>query len=69
MSTRRRPIPGHLRLQALTTLIAVLTSGCLGHYYEIPRRELERLAHEPPEARGQTVYAVQQFSTDAEPAP
>ncbi|WP_375773115.1 hypothetical protein NR798_20235 [Archangium gephyra] len=69
MSTRRRPIPAHLRLQALTTLIAVLTSGCLGHYYEVQRSELERLVREPPQTRGQNVYAVQQFSTDSEPEP
>lgn len=69
MSTRRTPIPVHLRLQALTTLLAVLTSGCLGHYYEIPRKELDRLVYEPPQTRGQNVYAVQQFATDTEPEP
>ncbi|HEX5753944.1 MAG TPA: hypothetical protein VFZ09_47610 [Archangium sp.] len=69
MSTRRPPIPVHLRLQAAVTLVAVLTSGCLGHYYEVSRTELERLAREPPETRGQNVYAVQQFTTDAEPEP
>ncbi len=69
MSTRRPQIPAHLRLQALIPLVAVLTSGCLGHHYEISRTELERLAHEPPEARGQNVYAVQQFSTSSEPEP
>jgi hypothetical protein len=57
------------RLHALTLLIAVLTSGCLSHFYEIPRTELERLAQTPPEQRGQDVYAVQQFSTDSEPEP
>lgn len=69
MSTRRPPLPAHLRLQALTTLVAVLTSGCLGHHYEVSRSELERLAHAPPEGRGQNVYAVQQFSTASEPEP
>jgi len=69
MSTRRPPIPVHLRLQALTTLVAVLTSGCLGHHYEISRPELERLVNESPQTRGQHVYAVQQFSTEAEPQP
>ncbi|MGZ3456987.1 MAG: hypothetical protein ACXU86_00620 [Archangium sp.] len=57
------------RLHALTTLLALLTSGCLGHLYEVPRSELERLAQTPPEQRGQQVYAVQQFSTASEPEP
>ncbi|MFY0566611.1 hypothetical protein ACN28E_22620 [Archangium lansingense] len=69
MSTRRPPIPAHLRLQALTTLIAVLTSGCLGHHYDVSRGELERLAQQPPQTRGQNIYAVQQFTTDSEPEP
>ncbi|PTL77974.1 hypothetical protein DAT35_40810 [Vitiosangium sp. GDMCC 1.1324] len=45
----------------------MLTSGCLGHFYEIPRTELERLAQTPPQERGQSVYAVQQFTTAWEP--
>jgi hypothetical protein len=60
---------GGSRLWALTPLIAVLTSGCLGHLYEIPRTEMERLVRESPQARGQNVYAVQQFSTASEPEP
>ncbi len=60
---------GGLRLHALTALLAVLTSGCLGHLYEIPRTELERIVQTPPDQRGQGVYAVQQFSTASEPAP
>lgn len=59
----------HLRPHALITLIAMMTSGCLGHFYEIPRTELERLARTPPQERGQSVYAVQQFSTAEEPTP
>jgi hypothetical protein len=69
MSTRRSPLPVHLRLQALTTLVAVLTSGCLGHYYEVQRTELERLVRESPQTRGQNVYAVQQFTTGSEQEP
>lgn len=65
----RDAIPRHLRLQALITLIAMLTSGCLGHFYEIPRTELERLAQTPPEQRAQSIYAVQQFTTADEPEP
>lgn len=66
---RRPPVSWGGRLPALVTLVAMLTSGCLGHYYEIPRAELERLAHEHPKARGENVYAVQQFTTAAEPEP
>lgn len=65
----RDAIPRHLRLQALITLIAMLTSGCLGHFYAVPRTELERLAQTPPEQRGQAIYAVQEFSTADEPEP
>jgi hypothetical protein len=54
---------------ALTLLVAVLTSGCLGHLYEVPRSELDRLVQEPPQARGQDVYAVQQFVTAGSPPP
>ncbi|QRN99329.1 hypothetical protein JRI60_10035 [Archangium violaceum] len=61
-------IPRHLLL-ALITLVAVLTSGCLGHHYEVSRTELERLVETPPQERGQGVYAVQQFTTAAEPEP
>jgi hypothetical protein len=56
-------------IRALTLFIAVLTSGCLGHLYEIPRPELERLARTSPEQRGRDVYAVQQFSIAEEPEP
>jgi hypothetical protein len=47
----------------------VLSSGCLGHLYEVRRTELERLVMKPPQERGQDVYAVQQFSVAAEPEP
>jgi hypothetical protein len=60
---------GERHLHALTALLAVLGSGCLGHLYEVPRSELERLVQVPPEERGHSVYAVQQFSTADEPAP
>lgn len=59
----------HLHLHALTALLAVLASGCLGHLYEIPRTELERLVQVSPEERAHSVYAVQQFITDRDPAP
>jgi hypothetical protein len=45
----------------------VLASGCLGHLYEVPRAELERLVQEPPPQRGERIHAVQQFSTASEP--
>ncbi|HEX8824319.1 MAG TPA: hypothetical protein VF794_30640 [Archangium sp.] len=57
------------RLHVLTTLVALLTSGCLGHFYEVQRPELERLVRAPAQERGRDVYAVQQFSTAAEPEP
>lgn len=58
-----------IRERGLILLVAVLSSGCLGHHYEISRTELERLVQTPPEQRGRDVYAVQQFSTAAEPEP
>lgn len=57
----------HLRLPGVALLAAMLTSGCLGHVYEIPRPELERLVQTPPAERGQSVFAVQQFTTAPEP--
>lgn len=59
----------HVHLRALTTLLAVVASGCLGHLYEVPRSELERLVQVSPEERSHSVYAVQQFSTASEPEP
>jgi len=50
-------------------LLAVLSSGCLGHVYEVRRTELERLVLRPPQERGLDVYAVQQFSMADEPEP
>lgn len=64
-----RGTPRHLGLRVLTTLVAVLTSGCLGHLYEVQRSELERIVQEPPQARGQDVYAVQQFVIADSPPP
>lgn len=63
----RSPRPS--RLHVLVTLLAVLSSGCLGHFYEVPRTELERLVMKPPQERGQDVYAVQQFTVADEPEP
>lgn len=56
-------------LYVVTALAAALASGCLGHFYEIPRSELERLVRTPPQERGQRIHAVQQFSTEPEPEP
>lgn len=67
--TRLHDTTRRLRLPALVALTAMLTSGCLGHYYEVSRPELERLVRTPPQERGQNVYAVQQFSTAPEPKP
>ena len=64
------PAPARrLRLPALVTLTGMLTSGCLGHYYELSRPELERLVRPPPQERGQGIYGLQQFSTAPEPEP
>lgn len=63
--SRRGPSP----TLTLVTLCALLTSGCLGIQYEIPRSELERLVRTPPEQRGQAVHAVQQFTTASNPDP
>lgn len=65
----RRSHPGPSLPLTLVTLCALLTSGCLGLQYEIPRTELERLVRTPPEQRGQAVHAVQQFTTASEPDP
>ncbi|WP_434381041.1 hypothetical protein [Melittangium boletus] len=52
-------------------LLAMMTSGCLGHLYEVPRSEMERIVRTSPQERGRQVYAIQQFitATDPEPAP
>lgn len=59
--------PPPSRLTALVALMAMLTSGCLGHLYEVPRSELERLVQTPAHERGQSVFAIQQFDTADEP--
>ncbi len=61
--------PGPSRLCAIVTVLAMLSSGCLGHFYEVQRTELERIVTKPPQERGQDVYAVQQFVVAAEPEP
>ncbi len=68
-NTWGRDTPRHPRMEALLPLIAMMTSGCLGHFYEVPRAELQRLARTPPQQRGQDVFAVQQFATADEPDP
>jgi hypothetical protein len=62
-----RHVPVHLT--GIAALLAVLTTGCLGHLYEVSPRELERLTQTPPEQRGQHIRALQQFSFADEPAP
>ena len=64
-----RPFFHHLRVPGVALLVAALTSGCLGHVYEIPRPELERLLQTPPPERGQSVFAVQQFTLTPDPSP
>jgi len=67
-NTRSAP-GGTSRAVALLCLVTMMTSGCLGHLYEIPRSEMERLVSTPPQERGREVYAIQQFSTTSDPEP
>ncbi len=56
-------------LAGIAALLAMLTTGCLGHLYEVSPRELERLTYTSPEQRGQNIHAVQQFFFTDEPTP
>jgi len=58
-----------LRLLGMALLVAAPTIGCLGHVYEIPRPEVERLLSTPPQDRGQNLFAIQQFSIVPDPPP
>ncbi len=48
----------------------MLTSGCLGHHYDVSRSEAERLVRLDPVERARNIYAVQNtvFADDPEPA-
>ena len=48
---------------------AVLASGCLSSSYTIDRDELARLAHTPPDARGEGVRVTQDLSFETDPPP
>ncbi|EPX63485.1 hypothetical protein D187_005891 [Cystobacter fuscus DSM 2262] len=67
----RRTSPWRSPACIVPLIALMLTSGCLGHHYEVSRGELERLVQTPPQERGRNIYAVQRFSTaeDPEPAP
>ena len=62
-----RHVPLHLA--GVAALLAVLSTGCLGHLYEVSPRELQRLTQTPPEQRGESIHAVQQFFFADDPAP
>ncbi|ATB37748.1 hypothetical protein CYFUS_003173 [Cystobacter fuscus] len=67
----RRASPWRSPACVLPLIALMLTSGCLGHHYEVSRGEMERIVQTPPQERGRNIYAVQRFSTaeDPEPAP
>ncbi|ATB27016.1 hypothetical protein [Melittangium boletus] len=70
MERNTRSAPGGFsRAVTLLCLLTMMTSGCLGHLYEIPRSEMERLVRTPAQERGREVYAIQQFSTTSDPEP
>lgn len=52
---------------ALILAATVLTTGCLGSSYTIPKDELERLARTPPLERGGGVRVVQRFGFADDP--
>jgi len=57
-----------MRLIALVVAASVVATGCASSTYKIPAYELERLAQQPPETRGQHVR-VQQELDDADVGP
>jgi hypothetical protein len=52
---------------AVAIAFAGATSGCLSHEYRVSRRELDRLAQLPPDARGQQVRVVQKIGARRAP--
>jgi hypothetical protein len=57
-------------MRALAVVLAgsLIASGCAVNSYRIPTSELARLAHEPPEARGQRVRVIQEIVASDVPA-
>ena len=57
-------------MRALVIVLAgsVFASGCAVNSYRIPTSELARLAHVPPEARGQRVRVIQEIVASDVPA-
>jgi len=51
------------------TAAAMISTGCLGNHYVIPKRDLVALSQTPPEQRGQQVRIIQGFATDDGPPP
>jgi len=59
-------------MRGLAVVLAgsLLAGGCAADTYRIPTSDLARLAHLPPEARGQRVRVIQEvIATDVNPAP
>ena len=53
------------RLAIHTVLLSLgVFAGCLANTYEIPHAELARLAHLPPQVRGDNVHVIQEFGSD-----
>lgn len=57
-------------MRALAVVLAgsLIASGCAVNSYRIPTSELARLAHVPPEARGQRVRVIQEIVASDVPA-
>jgi hypothetical protein len=51
----------------LWALVAAMTAGCLGNTHVIPRGELQSLAQQDPQTRGERVHVVQQFVAADDP--
>jgi hypothetical protein len=59
-----------MRAVAVVLVGSIVASGCATSTYQIPAGELARLAHTPPELRGQHVRVVQEvLETDVPTAP
>ena len=51
----------------LWALVAAMATGCLGNTHVIPRGELQSLAQQDPQTRGERVRVVQQFIAADDP--
>jgi hypothetical protein len=58
-----------IRFAWVAAAASLLGTGCLSTSYTIERDELARLAHTPPDARGQQVRVTQDLSFESDPPP